>query len=272
MALKERRGYIDSPYGQLHYRDQGDPDQTTAILLLHQTAWSSIQWQGVQPLLAAAGYRSIAPDTPGYGMSDGPDQLPTIEDYAAAMAPLLDALGLDRVVIAGHHTGSSIGAALTGLLSGRVAGLAMHAPSLYNAEEKETLLGYPHWDQSLKDDGSHWTARWDFARKATGNKAKLTATQLSVMMFFTTGATEWFGHHAVFNYDLGAALQAVDVPTLVISNTGDVSHDKVPRALELRPDFEYAELEGGTVYIVYEEPERWSPLLIEFAGRVLTTT
>ena len=269
MALKERRGYINSPYGQLHYRDQGDAQQTTAILLLHQTAWSSIQWRGVQPLLAEAGYRSIAPDTPGYGMSDGPAELPTLEDYAAAMAPLLDELGLERVLIAGHHTGSSIGAALTGLLPGRVAGLAMHAPSLYTAEERETLLGYPHWDQSLKEDGSHWTARWDFARKATGGAAKLDATQASVMMFFTTGPTEYFGHHAVFNYDLGEALQAVDVPTLVISNTGDVSHDKVPRALELRPDFDYAELEGGTVYIVYEEPGRWSPLVVEFAGKVL---
>ena len=92
---------------------------------------------------------------------------------------------------------------------------------------------------------------------------------LSVMMFFTTGATEWFGHHAVFNFDLTAALKAVDVPTLVISNTGDVSHEKVGRALELRPDFEYAELEGGTVYVVYEEPERWSPPLLTFAGQVL---
>lgn len=269
MALSERRGYIPSPYGQLHYRDQGDASQTTAILLLHQTAWSGVQWRGVQPLLAARGYRSIAPDTPGYGMSDGPDELPSIEDYAAAMVPLLEELGLERVLIAGHHTGSSIGAALAGMLPGRVAGLAMHAPSLYTQQEKETLLGHPHWDQSLKDDGSHWTARWDFARKATGGKAQLEATQLSVMMFFTTGAHEWFGHHAVFNYDLSSALKAVDVPTLVLSNTGDMSHEKTARTLELRPDFGYAELEGGTVYIVYEEPERWSKPLIAFADEQL---
>ena len=266
MTLTERRGYISSPYGQLHYRDQGDAGQTTAILLLHQTAWSGLQWRGVQPLLAARGFRCIAPDTPGYGMSDGPDELPTIEDYAAAMAALVDELGLSRVLIAGHHTGSSIGAALANRLPGRVAGLVMHAPSIYTEEEQSTMLGYPHWDQSLKEDGSHWTARWDFARKATGGKARLDATQLSVMMFFTTGANEWFGHHAVFNYDLASALKKVDVPALVMSNTGDMSHEKVARTLELRPDFSYAELEGGTVYIVYEEPERWSKPLIEFAA------
>ncbi len=269
MTSTSRRGYIASPYGQLHYREHGDANQNKAVLLLHQTAWSSIQWRGVQPLLAAAGYRSIAPDTPGYGMSDGPAELPRIEDYAAAMVGLLDELGPERILIAGHHTGSSIGAALAALLPGRVAGLAMHAPSLYTEQEKATLLGYPHWDQSLKEDGSHWTARWDFARKATGGKAKLEATQLSVMMFFTTGATEWFGHHAVFNYDLASALKAVDVPTLVLSNTGDMSHEKVSRALKLRPDFQYAELEGGTVYIVYEEPQRWSRPVLEFAAKVL---
>jgi pimeloyl-ACP methyl ester carboxylesterase len=269
MTLKQRRGYISSPYGQLHYRDAGDANHTAAIVLLHQTAWSGLQWRGVQLLLAARGIRSIAPDTPGYGMSDGPERPPTIDDYAAAIAPLVDELGLTRVLIAGHHTGSSIGAALANRLPGRVAGLIMHAPSIYTPEEAQTLLGYPHWDQSLKQDGSHWTARWDFARKATGGKARLDATQLSVMMFFTTGAHEWFGHHAVFNFDLAAALKKVDVPTLVISNTGDMTHEKVARTLELRPDFTYAELEGGTVYIVYEEPERWSAPLIEFAGKHL---
>ena len=271
MALTERRGYISSPYGQLHYRDQGDANQTSAVVLLHQTAWSGVQWRGVQPVLAAKGIRSIAPDTPGYGMSDGPDQPAGIDDYANAIAPLVDELGLTRVLIAGHHTGSSIGAALASRLPGRAAGLVMHAPSIYTEDEKKALLGSPHWDQSLKADGGHWTTRWDFARKATGGKARLDATHLSVMMFFTTGAHEWFGHHAVFNYDLAGALKKIDVPALVISNTGDMSHEKVARTLALRPDFGYAELDGGTVYIAYEEPERWSKPLIEFAGKHLRT-
>ena len=88
-------------------------------------------------------------------------------------------------------------------------------------------------------------------------------------MFFSTGPTEWHGHHAVFNYDLASALKKISVPGLILSNTGDMSHEKTQRARQLRPDFAYEELEGGTVYIAYEEPERWSAPVIEFAAGLL---
>ena len=109
MSERPSRGYTPSAYGLLHYRDQGSGP---TILLLHQTAWSSVQFEGVQAELSRAGFRSIAIDTPGYGMSDGPDMCPTIEEYAAAILQGLDHLDLDKVFVAGHHTGSVIGCAL----------------------------------------------------------------------------------------------------------------------------------------------------------------
>ncbi len=267
MSSHERRGYIPSPYGQLHYRDSGDPNSRHGIVLLHQTAWSSIQFQGVQEHLEAAGIRSIAVDTPGYGMSDGPDECPTIRDYAIAIAPIVDHLKLECIILAGHHTGSSIAAAMAPLLQAQLGGLILHAPALYTDEERAELLKMPHADQTPREDGGHWLERWQYARNATAGKAKLTSTQASVSMFFDTGPTEWHGHHAVFGFDLAGALKRVVAPVLIMSNTGDMSHEKTQRALELRPDFEYAELPGGTVYIVYEEPERWVPPVIDFALR-----
>lgn len=260
-----RRGYADSPFGQIHYRELGEGQP---IVLLHQTAWSSIQFVGVMEEIAAAGFKAVAPDNPGYGLSDGPAVEPSIDDYAGAIAMLIEQLGHSRVLIAGHHTGGYIGAALAARRPELVAGLAMHAPTLYTTEEREELLGYPHFDQTAQEDGSHWLKRWNFARQATGGKATLEATQQSVMHFFSTGPKEWEGHHAVFKFDMAAALTAVKCPTLVMSNTGDMSHGKVPRTLEHRPDFSYAEIEGGTVYIAYEEPVRWAAPVIEFAGTV----
>lgn len=269
MLSHERRGYIPSPYGQLHFRDRGNPKSREAVLLLHQTAWSSVQFQGVQEHLDVAGVRSIAVDTPGYGMSDGPEECPTIEDYAKAIAPIVEHLNLDCIVIAGHHTGSSIAAALAPRIPAQLGGVVMHAPSLYTEQERRELLAMPHSDQTPTEDGSHWLKRWQFARSATAGKAKLTSTHLSVSMFFDTGPTEWHGHHAVFGFDLEAALKRIIAPVLVMSNTGDMSHEKTQRVLELRPDFEYAEIEGGTVYIVYEEPERWTPPLLGFVQHLL---
>jgi pimeloyl-ACP methyl ester carboxylesterase len=271
MLSHKRRGYVPSPYGQLHFRDHGNPKSRDAIVLLHQTAWSSVQFRGVQQHLDAAGLRSVAVDTPGYGMSDGPEECPTIEDYAEAIAPVVDHLDLDRVVIGGHHTGSSIAAALAPRLPAQLAGIVMHAPTLYTEQERQALMAMPHFDQTPTEDGSHWLKRWQFARGATAGKAELTSTHLSVSMFFDTGATEWHGHHAVFGFDLEAALKRITAPVLVISNTGDMSHEKTQRTLELRPDFEYTELAGGTVYIVYEEPDRWTPPLLEFTQHVFGT-
>lgn len=259
---REKRGYAESPFGQTHYRELGEGHP---VLLLHQTAWSGIQFRGVMTEIASAGFKAIAPDNPGYGLSDGPDAEPTIEDYAAAIASLLRELGHARALVAGHHTGGYIGASLAAGQPELVAGLVMHAPTLYTDAERDELLSYPHFDQTPKEDGSHWLNRWSFARKATGGQATLEATQQSVMHFFNTGPTEWYGHHAVFKFDMAGALNAVKCPTLVMSNTGDMSHSKVPRTLEHRPDFGYVEIDGGTVYIAYEEPERWAAPVIEFA-------
>ena len=55
----ERRGYVDTPEGQIHYRAMGEGP---AIMLVHQAPWASIQYRAILPLIAAAGYRAIATD------------------------------------------------------------------------------------------------------------------------------------------------------------------------------------------------------------------
>ena len=65
-----RKGYVDSPMGQIHYRTCGEG---TPLLMLHMTPQSSLQFQNTFPLLINAGFQVIAPDTPGYGMSDKPE-------------------------------------------------------------------------------------------------------------------------------------------------------------------------------------------------------
>ncbi|MCA3042008.1 MAG: alpha/beta fold hydrolase, partial [Rhodocyclaceae bacterium] len=77
-----------------------------AVLLLHQSPQNSralIAW--IERL--SAHYSVFAPDTPGFGYSDPlPLAQPTIPDYAAALSALLDALGIERVIVNGVHTGA----------------------------------------------------------------------------------------------------------------------------------------------------------------------
>jgi len=51
--------------------------------------------------------RTIAIDTPGYGLSARLDAPPTIADYAVAIDAVLAHLRVRRAIVVGHHTGSS---------------------------------------------------------------------------------------------------------------------------------------------------------------------
>ena len=111
-----RRGYVDSPYGQLHYtkatppRGAGKKTKTPHMILFHQSPNSSVEYTALVKELAKDRV-VLALDTPGHGGSDGPSEIPTIEDYAAAMIVSLKNLGYGakRPFDAfGFHTGSRI--------------------------------------------------------------------------------------------------------------------------------------------------------------------
>jgi len=97
-----RRRYLDGLWGQVHLREWGFG---RSLFLLHQTPWSGVQFYRLEPLLAQTDWRVIAPDTPGYGLSDRPSAPPAIGDYAENMAVVFDSLDVQDAVIAGITPG-----------------------------------------------------------------------------------------------------------------------------------------------------------------------
>ena len=262
MSRSETRGYVETSSGLVHYRAQGSGK---AVVLLHQTAWNSAQYRFVMPLLAQAGYQAIALDTPGYGMSDPPESQPSVEDYGRFVLEALDGLGLKRVCLVGHHTGSSIAAQAAAEGAGKIDRLVLHGPPLYTAEERVGRLARPHFDQTPAPDGSHLTRRWQVIA-SLGGDARPASIHESLLHFFTAGPKEYYGHTAVWNFDLAEPLARLTMPTLILSNTGDAIHHFAQRVLALRPDFQYEELAGGNHFILTEEPARWSEAVIPFLG------
>jgi pimeloyl-ACP methyl ester carboxylesterase len=255
-----RKGYVDTPLGQMHYVEHGTGQP---LVLLHQTAWSWIQFKNAMPSLAEKGLRAIAFDTPGFGMSDGPDKPPRIEDYADNLSHAFDALGLKHAHVAAHHTGVSIAIAFAARHPGYVDRLALHGVPLYNAEERAVRLARPHFDQTPVEDGSHLQKRFEMSRKMSPG-ASLDAIHWSTVQFFWAGPREWYGHHAAFQYDSGADLAKIKAPTLIMSNTGDSLHVALERIKALRPDFSYSVMEGGTYHIVFDEGAAWANMVAAF--------
>jgi haloalkane dehalogenase len=86
-----------------------DGDATApAALFLHGYPTSSYLWRNVLPQAAAAGYRAIAPDLPGFG--DSAADLPgTWERQIEHVERFRQALGLERLTLGVHDWGGLIG-------------------------------------------------------------------------------------------------------------------------------------------------------------------
>ncbi|MCA9695363.1 MAG: alpha/beta fold hydrolase [Myxococcales bacterium] len=91
----------------LHVRvhGEGGPD----VLLVHGWVVSGDVWHGVIERWPARGAgRLLAVDLRGAGWSGKPDAGYTIDDHAADLIGVIDALGLSRVVLVGHSMGGVI--------------------------------------------------------------------------------------------------------------------------------------------------------------------
>lgn len=95
------------------------------LLLLHGVPTSSYLWRDVMRDLEHD-VRTVAPDLIGFGRSERPRvggyDLPA---QARRLLDLLDALGLNRVAVAGHVIGGSVAVHLAALAPERIAGLAL---------------------------------------------------------------------------------------------------------------------------------------------------
>ena len=133
-----RRAYADGPGGQVHYYDSGGLG--AALLLLHQSPTSAIDFADTFPHFVAAGFRTVAPDLPGMGMSDAPAEPPTIAEYAAAMFAVLDHAGVEQADAVGHHTGAQVAVAMAAAQPERIGALALYGVPVMEDEQRQS-----HW-------------------------------------------------------------------------------------------------------------------------------
>src|SRR5437016_11954785 len=85
--------------------------QGTPLVYLHGTLGESAMWLPFYQAWAKQ-FRVLVPTHPGFGKSEGFDQIDTIEDMAFHYIGLFDALGLDEVILGGVSLGGWIAAEL----------------------------------------------------------------------------------------------------------------------------------------------------------------
>jgi pimeloyl-ACP methyl ester carboxylesterase len=95
------------------------------LVLCHGFPELAYSWRHQLPAMSAAGFRAIAPDQRGYGLSDRPEKVEayTIVELCKDMVGLLDAKGIDKAVFCGHDWGGIVVWMMPLLHPDRVAGV-----------------------------------------------------------------------------------------------------------------------------------------------------
>src|SRR5215510_1794007 len=133
---------------RMHIAEQG---VGPLVVLCHGFPESWYSWRHQLPALAEAGFRAVAPDMRGYGQTDAPAEIDryTLFHLVGDMVGLLDALGAESAVIAGHDWGAPVAWHSALLRPDRFrAVIALSVPFRPRGSARPTTL-MPHTDDAV---------------------------------------------------------------------------------------------------------------------------
>jgi pimeloyl-ACP methyl ester carboxylesterase len=113
--------YLSYKGGRIHYSDRGEG---TTIILLHGYLESLEVWNGFADKLAN-GYRVVAIDLLGHGLSDVYGEIHTMEFMASVVNEVLISLCIDKAFMLGHSLGGYVTLAFVELFPDRLSGYCL---------------------------------------------------------------------------------------------------------------------------------------------------
>jgi pimeloyl-ACP methyl ester carboxylesterase len=256
---KMKRHLVDTRMGQVHCVVAGS-GPGAPLLLLHQTPRSIDEFAEVIPLLARS-RRVIAMDTPGYGGSDPVAGQPTVADYAGVAVQVLDALGVEKVCVVGHHTGAVIAVEMAAAFAQRVERVVLSGPVYTDAAGRAELSAFfRQWHVAA--DGSHLLDKWQKMYKWLPQPGLV---QRFVVDLFRAGEVSEQGHFAVAGYRMEDRLPLVNCPALLIYSVRD-PFASPERAAALRAAFHpvrEVSLDAG-IFVANENPAAFADAVLDY--------
>ena len=218
------KAYHEGNWGQVHMRGSkpvGEQAGDTTLVLLHESPLSSRVWDRVLPFSGA--YRqTLAPDTPGYGLSDSPDGPEyEIPEYAEAILSALEAAGVGDMVVVGVHTGASIAIEIA-QQSDKVRGVVLNGVALLTPEQRSEYLA--NWTPpiDLTSEGDQFD--WALARyhRIWGRDTPPWMLNTAIGDLLSVWDRYFWGYQAAFRYDPEPALRSLKQPTLLLDAEDDI--------------------------------------------------
>ncbi|MFD1814664.1 alpha/beta fold hydrolase [Rhodococcus gannanensis] len=261
-----RFGYADTSFGQLHYAEQGT---RPVLLLLHQTPRSWDEFRELIPLLASD-FRVIAMDMVGFGASATLDAPQTIEAFAQGAWELLDALGVERVSVLGHHTGAAVAMDMAAAPGDRIDAVVLSSCPWADAEYRAGHTGAGGVDCAERvPDGGHLRTLWDLRRPYYPEPVTDLLDRF-VHDALAYGVDPAEGHRACGRYRMEDRIGEVRAPVLLIGAGADPF--SMPHLPTLRERLTGASsvvdvvIEKGTVALVEREAPSVAKAVRAFAA------
>ena len=257
---ESRRTEID---GQtLAWREAG---QGPALVFIHGMGGNSRNWE-TQYAQFADRYRVIGWDAPGYGDSDDwPTDEPTVADYTAKIAALLDALEIERAHLTGHSFGGTLMPAFQKAHPGRVLSMVLAQPVIgsgpLGAETQAEIIAAR--EKLLADLGVDAYAR-DHAPKSCAATADAATVKKGIEVMSWTRRKGYLAQwRAMARADIMQEISDDPCAATVVAGTGDktASQDVVRRIADAITGADLVELPDVGHMIYIEHPERFNAAL-----------
>ncbi|MBI3456924.1 MAG: alpha/beta hydrolase [Candidatus Rokubacteria bacterium] len=257
---------------RLRYRDWGGRGR--AFLALHGSQAHAHWWDPVAPRLAPR-FRVLALDWRGHGRSawSRPPSY-TSEDFAADLLGVIQRLGLERVIVAGHSMGGH-------------AALAFAASHPHALERLIVLDAKPAVNLArlleLRARGERprleFPSRESALRRFRLSPPETTASPTLVRAIGARGIRRLAGGRWVYRFDPACErvrvpvdawplLPRITVPTLIVRGEWStvLSHEMAGRMAKLIPSARLEEIPGAYHHVTLDAPEVLADCLLAWLG------
>lgn len=270
-------GYLEMGEGPLVLCLHGFPD----------TAWSFAK---VLPLLAAGGFRAVAPFMRGYAPTSlAPDGDYSVPALARDVIALIDHFGAERAHLVGHDWGAVASYAAAGLRPDRLDHIVTAAvphlrrfllrPTLAQLQRSHYMFKFqaPRWAEKkipannfawLEDLIRSWSPGWAYtADDIAPLKASLSepARLRAALAYYRALPGE-----IVDSEFWDIAMQPVKVPTRMIygSDDGCIGPEMFSKQEHLFAErLDLCRMQGAGHFMQWEQPEAFAKLILEFLPR-----